>query len=415
MKKFICLLLACFLLSVLTFPAQAAGSASLSGPNTVRAGDTIQVSFSAGGGIYGGNGSISYNSEQVTLQSAKSSLSSPWDVSFSGNRFLFYNDAMSGTLDSSTRIFTLTFQVSDSLAPGTQVSISVNNVTLSDGNSDTSIGSRTYSFTVAPPLSGNAKLEQLTVANATLTPGFSPDVTSYSAKIPFTTSSLNISAQAAHSGAKVSVSDTYVPAGGSRDITITVTAENGATKVYIIHTSREQDPNYVPSGDSSLKHLTVEGYALSPYFSPDALSYAVYLPYEADGIRILAEANDPKASVSIPVAEDIPVGESVIQVTVTAENKDVRAYSITVFRAEPFPPETVPETTPPPDTTPAPTTSAAPTVAPTTPPVPTEAPAVQDGNASALNQALPMVICGFVCFLLGFGAFWLIGKLRKKS
>ncbi len=412
MKKFICLVLVCFLLSPLTVPVQAAGSASLAGPNTVRAGDTIQVSFSAGGGIYGGDGSISYDSSQVTLQSANSSLSAPWDVSFSGNRFLFYNDAMSSTLDSSTRIFTLTFQVSNTLAPGTQVSISVNNVTLSDGKSDTSIGSRTYSFTVAPPLSGDAKLGQLTVANATLSPGFSPDVTAYRAEIPFTTSSLNISAQAAHNGARVSVSDTSVPAGGSRDITITVTAENGATKVYTIHASRGQDPNYVPSGDSSLKRLAVEGYAISPHFSPDALSYAVYLPYEADSIHILAEVNDPKASVSIPSGQDIPVGGSEIQVAVTAENKEVRTYSITVFRAGPFPPETVPETTPQPAATPAPTTPPAPTQTPTTPPAPTQDTAVESGTNT---QVLPMVFCGLACFLLGFGAFWLTGKLRKKS
>ena len=58
MKKIFAILLVLTLLLAVSVQAWAAGSASFSGPDVVRAGDTITLTFSAGGGIYGGNGSV---------------------------------------------------------------------------------------------------------------------------------------------------------------------------------------------------------------------------------------------------------------------------------------------------------------------------------------------------------------------
>ena len=68
LKKLLSFLIAVILLLGMIPTALAAGSASMSGPSTVRAGDTITVSFSAGGGILGGSGSISFDSSVLTLQ-----------------------------------------------------------------------------------------------------------------------------------------------------------------------------------------------------------------------------------------------------------------------------------------------------------------------------------------------------------
>ena len=78
--------------------ALAAGNAYLSGPGTVRAGDTITVSFCAGGGIFGGSGSISYDSAQLTLNGCSASIGGSWDVEFSGNNFVFYDNGLSSTV-----------------------------------------------------------------------------------------------------------------------------------------------------------------------------------------------------------------------------------------------------------------------------------------------------------------------------
>ena len=177
MKKFLTLLVAVMLLAMLPVYAFAAGSASVSGPDVVRAGDTITVRFQAGGGIYGGNGSVSFDSNQLTLQSYSASLSAPWAVEFAGNSFVFYDNSMAAPISGTQTIFTATFQVSASLEPGTNVSVSFNGITLSDGQSDTGVGTKTYSVTIAEPLSNNANLKSLTVSNAEISPAFSADTT----------------------------------------------------------------------------------------------------------------------------------------------------------------------------------------------------------------------------------------------
>ena len=64
----------------------ASASARLSGPDSVRAGDTITVSFVlSGSGIYGASGTLSYDG--LTLVSTSQSIGSPWIVEFNGNNF----------------------------------------------------------------------------------------------------------------------------------------------------------------------------------------------------------------------------------------------------------------------------------------------------------------------------------------
>ena len=105
-------------MAFIPFQSYAAGSASLSGPGTVRAGDTITLNFSAGGGIHGGNGSISYDSSQLTLQGYSGALGAPWAVEFSGNNFVFYDNSMESPINGTQTIFTASFQVSSSVKPG---------------------------------------------------------------------------------------------------------------------------------------------------------------------------------------------------------------------------------------------------------------------------------------------------------
>ena len=185
------MILSLFLIAaIIPLQAYAAGSASLSGPGTVRAGDTITLSFSAGGGIHGGNGTVSFDSNQLTLQGYSGALGAPWAVEFSGNNFVFYDNSMETPISGSKIIFTATFHVSASVKPGTNITVSATGVTLSDGNSDSGIGTCSYSITVAPPLSDNANLKSLTVSNASISPAFSAGTTTYSASVPFSSYSL---------------------------------------------------------------------------------------------------------------------------------------------------------------------------------------------------------------------------------
>ena len=94
MKRVVCIAVIILLLMAMAPAALAAGSASMSGPGTVRSGDTIQVSFYAGGGILGGSGSVSYDSSQLTLQGYTQVIGGSWVVEFSGNHFVFYDNSM---------------------------------------------------------------------------------------------------------------------------------------------------------------------------------------------------------------------------------------------------------------------------------------------------------------------------------
>ena len=334
-KKFFAYTLIVLLLAAQVPTVWAAGSASVKGPGTVRAGDTITVSFSAGGGIYGGTGTVSFDSSQLTLKKYSGSLSGSWKVEFNGNKFVFYDNDMSSPISGSKTIFKASFTVNKNLEPGTKISVSVGSIKVTDGSKDTGLGTKTYSATIAPPLSGNCKLASLTVSNANISPAFSTGTTSYTASVPFTTSSLKVSAKAEDPDAKVTIKNTKLTAGATTTVSITVKAPNGATKTYTIKVKRAQDPNYVPSSNAKLKQLSVKDFMLSPAFSQDVQQYYVWLPYEVDQISLEAAAEDKKAEVKIGKAENLEAGKATdIPVTVTAEDEKTRVtYTVTAIRA----------------------------------------------------------------------------------
>ena len=414
MKKLVVFVVLMAMLIGLAPAVHAAGSASVTGPSTVRAGDTITVSFHAGGGIYGGQGSLSYDTALLTLSSCNATVGGSWAVEFSGSNFVFYDNTMANPIKGSTTIFTATFTVSKSAAPGTKISVTASGVTLSDGDQDLGAGSPSWSATIAPPLSTNCKLASLSVSGVSISPAFSADVTSYRASVPFTTSSVQVSAKAADQKAKVSVSNTQLVAGGTTTVKVTVTAESGATKTYTISIARAQDPNYVPSSNNKLSSLTVEGEPLSPVFSADVLRYYIWLPYEAETVTISGTAEDAKASVTVGPVPALEPGKAVdVPVTVTAEDKTEKVYTVTVFRApahedtdrflqgeraEETEPVTEPETTVPATTEPAPTQVVE-----------------DDADNGSISWIIPAVIALLAGGGIGVAAAWLILKRKMGN
>lgn len=418
MKK----LVACFILITLLLcfvpSVSAAGSAYMGGPSVVRAGDTISVTFYAGGGILGGSGSVSYDSSVLTYQGYSQLIGGSYAVEFGGSYFVFYDNSMSSPISGSAGIFRMNFTVNADVAPGTTVSVTAAGVTLSDGQSDMGVGSVSYTTTVAEPLSDNCSLKSMTVGGATISPSFSPTVTNYTASVPFTTSSITVSAEAEHQGAKVSVSNPTLTAGATTYVQVTVTAENGATKTYSIAVARAQDPNYVESDNAFLSSLSVEGYTLSPAFDKNVTQYYVWLPYEAEAVSLFAETEDEKASVVIGSAETLTPGAGTdISVTVTAENDSQKVYTVTVVRApehskaeayingEREIPEEEPVTEPTEETEPA--------------TEPTEAPAAlvqpqKPAEKSSGYSLTVLILTAVIAFLAGAAIVALIKFRRKK-
>ncbi len=418
MKKSISLFIAVILCLTLMLPVTAMAAnanASLSGPGIVRAGDTITITFNLGGsGIYGASGTLSYDSGQLTLIGTNQKISPPWVVEFNGNNFVAYDNNLTNPINSGNSLFTVTFKVNSGLITGTAINVSYTGVTVSDGNADSSLGTITYSSTIAAPLSTDNTLKSLTVSNATINPAFSSSTVSYTASVPYEVSKLDISATANDTRAKISIDNPALTVNGTTKVTITVKAENGSTKIYTISVKRAQDPNYVASGENNLSSITVNGFLLSPLFSAENAKYVIWLPYETESVTISGTAADSKASVKVVGGDSLIAGsDNEIQVICTAENGTEKVYTIIAKRAAAHSAteleETTPEETEPEETTPE-ETEPEETLPPVTEPV--ETPAEKSKGVAPWMT----ILVGVLCLGAGVGTGILVDKkfLIKK-
>ena len=337
MKKLICFCLALILcVGALSLAALAAeASATFTGPDTVRAGDIITLTFELSGkGIFGISGALQYDKDQLELKSVDSKLKNNWMLEANGNSFVAYDNNLDKPIDSATTIFTVKFRVNGGLPVGTKISVSLVDLKASEGNNDISISNVKYSATIAPPMSKDNFLSSLTVNNATINPNFSHSVTKYTAEVPFSVDRLDVTAKARDSKAKVSVDSPELKPGAVTDVTVTVTAENGDKRVYTISVKREQDPNYVPSGENTLSGITVDGFLLSPVFDPDVTSYVIWLPYEVESVSVSGTASNSMAMVKVLGGDVLLAGQdNEIQVICIAENGDQKVYTVIAKRA----------------------------------------------------------------------------------
>lgn len=336
MKKIISIIAILVLVVSLAVSVSAASaSATLTGPGTVRAGDTITLTFNlSGSSIFGASGTLSYDAGQLELTGTKQKIGSPWMVEFNGSNFVAYDNNLTNPINSSTALFTATFKVKSSVATGANISVSYTGVTASDGSADANIGTVSYSVTVAAPMSADNALKSLTVGNATISPAFDPSTTAYTAEVPFEVSNLDVKAQANDGKAKVSVNSPNLAPNSTTNVTVTVTAENGSKKTYTISVKRAQDPNYVASSNNDLVGITVDGFLLSPVFSAENTQYVIWLPYETENVAVSGTATDSKASVTVEGGSGLKAGQdNEIKVICTAEDGTQKVYTVIAKRA----------------------------------------------------------------------------------
>ena len=414
MKRFISMALILMLcLSLVAVTASAASAnASLTGPGTVRAGDTITLTLNLGGsGIFGASGALSYDSSQLTLTGTSQKIGNGWAVEFNGNNFVAYDNNLASPINGNTALFTATFTVNGGLSAGTAVNVSYTGVTASDGNADIGVGTVTYSATIAPPMSTDNTLKDLTVSNATISPAFSAGTTNYTAEVPFEVSKLEISASANDGKATVSINSPNLVPNGTTNVSVTVTAENGSQKVYVIAVKRAQDPNYKASSNNDLSGITVDGFLLSPMFSAENTQYVIWLPYETESVVIGGTAADSKASVTVEGGTELKAGQdNVIKVICTAEDGTQKVYTVIAKRAPAHDGSTEP-TEPPTQPTTAPTTQ------PTEPSTAPSEPAQPDKTGSSGGIAWwVLLIVGILCLAGGVAGGILVDKkyLNKK-
>ncbi|WP_158289287.1 hemoblobin-interacting domain-containing protein [Paenibacillus flagellatus] len=197
----------------------------------------------------------------------------------------------------------------------------------------------------AAVLSANADLSGLSLSVGAI-PDFAPDQTEYVVDVGNEVSGLVVSATASDVNAAVSVNGQPEAVGeasgevalnvGDNAVRIEVTAQDGTKKTYTITVRR------AASGNADLSGLTLSSGFLNPGFRPEISDYTAIVANDVSGLAVTATSAEPSAELTvngIPVrsgqdSEIIPlhVGYNTIAVNVTAPDRTVRSYRVTVFR-----------------------------------------------------------------------------------
>ncbi len=218
------LIIVTVLASMLSLNVSAASVSFSGGEYNVGKAVNIKVSFTADMNIYAVEGTVSYNSSVLRLNSVSGASN------HNGSKFTDFNFGTSG---SKTASYTLNF---------TAIAAGNSNVTVklegSDGNKVSTASATKAVKIVTPKPSSNANLGSIKVDGVSLSPAFNAKVTSYSATVKYSVANVNIKGSVADGGA------TYV-GGGSWDLkvgdnsrTLTVTAADGTKKSYTVNIKR---------------------------------------------------------------------------------------------------------------------------------------------------------------------------------
>ena len=199
-----------------------------------------------------------------------------------------------------------------------------------------SFTSATITVKEVTPKSSDNTLSNLTVSSGTLSPTFSPTVTSYTVTVPNEVSSITITGTKNHNKASVSGGGTKNLSVGLNTFTITCTAENGSANPYTVKVTREaaevlpvEEPK---SNDATLKSLTTSKGTLSPAFDANTLSYSMEVDDDVESIDVTATPNSDKATVTVEGNTGLKEGMNNITVKVTAEDGTVKTYVINVTK-----------------------------------------------------------------------------------
>ena len=250
MKKILSCVLALALLAVCwvgALPAAAAGTLSVSaGAGSVKVGETVTVTLNYSGGDAG----IASIDASVTYDTAVFQY-----VSCAGNN-VTANGGAAGqvrlsyfSLDlvaAKTAQAVLTFKAVG--AGSCQFAVATGEFT-ADTDGYPSLGTPSASATVGvvnPQLSSNANLSSLKLSSGTLSPAFSADKTEYTATVPYSVTSVSVSATPQDKDAKTAISGKDALSVGKNTRVVTVTAANGGIKKYTVVITRSGGQTTAP-------------------------------------------------------------------------------------------------------------------------------------------------------------------------
>ncbi len=232
---------------------------------------------------------------------------------------------------------TYQFRVREEAVGGLQsISVSVFEIASPDAHFLGNDRSETLQFTIPDPPSSDARLYSLQPETGELDPTFSPDCLSYFVTVPYDVTTMTFQAEAAE-GAIFRVNRKNLGSSGSDTVfQITVTAEDGETKlIYQVTVHREEKEEDPESADARLLSLIPAAGTLSPAFSPNILSYTLTVPYEVTTMTFTAEAAEGARFWVNRKNLGSGGSDTLFQITVTAEDDETKQiYEVTVHRNE---------------------------------------------------------------------------------
>lgn len=196
----------------------------------------------------------------------------------------------------------------------------------------------TTEFEVIRRLSTNNNLSSLTASVGTFDVAFDKDVTVYTLIVPHDAESVILSGSLEELNSEVDGLIEYQLVEDRTTAIITVTAEDGSTKVYTVYIIKDSAPVvvtpivYYYSSNNYLKSLEVSGYDIE--FDKYTEKYNITIKNGINSLDIIALAEDSDARVEITGNSDFKEGENIVVITVTAENGSTREYKLVVTMEE---------------------------------------------------------------------------------
>lgn len=179
-------------------------------------------------------------------------------------------------------------------------------------------------------------LYSLNASVGTFDTSFDKDVTVYTLTVPYDTNEVILSGSLEDTLSTVDGLFKYELTEDKTTAIITVTAEDGSTKVYTVYIIKEKPPVvptpvvYYYSSNNYLKTLEAKGYEIK--FNRDTLEYELSVNNDVKSLDITAIAEDSRSRVEITGNENFKTGKNTVIITVKAENGDVREYKLIVTR-----------------------------------------------------------------------------------
>jgi Divergent InlB B-repeat domain/Cadherin-like beta sandwich domain len=205
-----------------------------------------------------------------------------------------------------------------------------------------------YTLIVTREKNGDASLKNLVVSPRTSDSITRVGDSAYTANVSHATDSVTITAEATVASSQISIrgktlasgqaSDRIALAVGSNSIPVLVTAENLATRRYVLTVIRARNGNMELSG------IVPSVGTLSPAFDASILDYSIQSGYADSLISITPTLADSRANLQVngktvvsgtaSAAVKVPVGnkDNSFVIVVTAENLSQRVYNVAVDR-----------------------------------------------------------------------------------